>query len=166
MSEQSGDRLVVLHGANLDMLGERPHEHYGSLTLRQLEEIVCDQAARLGLRCLCLHTNHEGSFIELLHKHRHEAALIVNPGAWTHYSYAIRDALEMVGCPVAEVHLSDISSREEWRKTSVVTPVVTFTISGKGPEGYVEAVARLADLVGSASSGPGPERGAVADKQV
>jgi 3-dehydroquinate dehydratase-2 len=141
------DRLVVLHGANLNMLGERALEHYGSITLRALEELVCEETRRQGWRCLCLHTNHEGSYIELLHRHRHESAVIVNPGAWTHYSYAIRDALEIVTCPVAEVHLSDVASREEWRRHSVISAVVSFTISGKGPEGYVEAVHLLIDSV-------------------
>ncbi len=142
-----GERLVVLHGANLDMLGERPIEHYGSITLRELEDQICEEAAKYGWRCLCLHTNHEGSYIDLLHKHRREGALVVNPGAWTHYSYAIRDALELVRCPVAEVHLSDIGSREEWRHHSVIRPVVTFAVSGKGPAGYLEAVGRLVSLV-------------------
>lgn len=146
MSEKKG-RLVVLHGANLDMLGERSVEHYGTCTLRELEELVCGEAAKFGWLCLCLHTNHEGSYIELLHKHRHETAMIVNPGAWTHYSYAIRDALELVRCPVAEVHLSDVVSREEWRQHSVVTPVVTFTVAGLGMRGYIEAVDRLAGIV-------------------
>ena len=141
------DRIVVLHGANLDLLGERPTEHYGSITLRALEELVCEETRRQGWRCLCLHTNHEGSYIELVHKHRHETALIVNPGAWTHYSYAIRDALEIVTCPVAEVHLSEIEGREEWRRVSVISAVASFTISGKGPEGYLEAVHRLIHLV-------------------
>jgi 3-dehydroquinate dehydratase-2 len=143
---EGSERLVVLHGANLDMLGERPAQHYGSMTLRQLEEQVCAEAAKYGWRCLCLHTNHEGSYIELLHRHRNEGALLVNPGAWTHYSYAIRDALELVNCPVAEVHLSDVSSREEWRHHSVIRPVVTFAVSGKGPAGYLEAVGRLVNL--------------------
>jgi 3-dehydroquinate dehydratase-2 len=148
MKEQT-KRLVVLHGANLNLLGERPLEHYGSLTLRELEEMVCAETARRGWRCLCLHTNHEGSYIELVHKHRHEGALLVNPGAWTHYSYAIRDALEIVTCPVAEVHLSDTASREDWRRHSVIAPVVSFTIGGKGPAGYLEAVGRLIDEAGA-----------------
>jgi 3-dehydroquinate dehydratase-2 len=137
-------------------LGERPLEHYGAMTLRELEELVSGQTRRLGWRCLCLHTNHEGSYLELLHKHRHEAALLVNPGAWTHYSYAIRDALEMVRCPVAEVHLSDVAAREEWRQHSVISEVVTFSISGEGPDGYLRAVRRLVDLVASAKGGNGP----------
>lgn len=146
-------RLVVLHGANLDMLGERPVEHYGSVTLRELEEMVCDEARRVGWRSLCLHTNHEGSYIELIHKHRAESALIVNPGAWTHYSYAVRDALELVRCPVAEVHLSDVSSREDWRRTSVIRSVVALTVSGKGPEGYLEAFAGLREIVEGGATG-------------
>jgi len=141
-------RLVVLHGVNLNLLGERPAEHYGTMTLPQLERLVTDEAERLGWQCLCLQTNHEGTYVECIHEYRHEGALLVNPGAWTHYSYAIRDALELVSCPVAEVHLSDIHSREEWRRHSVVSAVATFTITGKGPEGYIEAVRRLNELGG------------------
>ena len=135
--------LVVLHGPNLDLLGERPVEHYGTITLAGLERLVVAEAERLGWTCLCLQTNHEGTYIEYLHEYRRAGALIVNPGAWTHYSYAIRDALELVDCPVAEVHLSDISSREDWRRLSVMTPVVSFTVSGRGVEGYLDAVRRL-----------------------
>lgn len=139
--------LVMLHGANLDLLGERPSAHYGTITLPALEEMVVREAERLGWTCVCRQTNHEGEFIEYVHEYRHAAALLVNPGAWTHYSYAIRDALEIVSGPIAEVHLSDITTREEWRRYSVISPVASFTIAGKGPEGYVEAVARLVALV-------------------
>lgn len=139
--------LVVLHGANLDLLGERPSAHYGTITLPALEEMVVREAERLGWTCVCRQTNHEGEFIEYVHEYRHAAALLVNPGAWTHYSYAIRDALEIVSGPIAEVHLSDITTREEWRRYSVISPVASFTIAGKGPEGYVEAVGRLVALV-------------------
>ncbi|OFW57128.1 MAG: 3-dehydroquinate dehydratase [Actinobacteria bacterium RBG_16_64_13] len=141
-------RLVVLNGANLDLLGERPAVHYGTITLPALERLVSDEAERLGWDCICLQTNHEGVYIDRVHEYRHEAALLVNPGAWTHYSYAIRDALELVSCPIAEVHLSNISAREEWRRISVISPVVSFTVSGKGPEGYLEAVRRLIVLAG------------------
>ncbi len=141
-------RLVVLHGVNLDLLGERPVAHYGTITLTELERAVVDEARRLGWECVCLQTNHEGHFVEYLHEHRRADAMIVNPGAWTHYSYAIRDALELVSCPIAEVHLSDVTAREEWRRHSVITPVVTFTISGKGVEGYIEAVRRLMEMSG------------------
>jgi len=139
-------RLVLLHGANLDLLGERPAAHYGTVTLAELESMVAAEAARLGWDCLCLQTNHEGRYIEYVHEHRRAGGLIVNPGAWTHYSYAIRDALELVTCPIAEVHLSDIHAREEWRRHSVVSPVASFTIAGKGPDGYLEAVRRLVEM--------------------
>jgi len=135
--------LVVLHGVNLGLLGERPVAHYGPLTLRQLEASIEEEASRLGWQCVCAQTDHEGEYVGLIHEHRRAGAMIVNPGAWTHYSYAIRDALELVTCPIAEVHLSDVRNREEWRRTSVISDVVTFTISGKGPEGYGEAVRLL-----------------------
>ncbi|MFH1834366.1 MAG: type II 3-dehydroquinate dehydratase [bacterium] len=141
--------LVVLHGANLDLLGERPSANYGSITLPALENIVSEEARRLGWACLCRQTNHEGEFIEYVHEFRHAGALLVNPGAWTHYSYAIHDALEVVTCPIAEVHLSGITTREEWRRHSVISAVASFTVSGKGPKGYLEAVARLVTLAGA-----------------
>jgi 3-dehydroquinate dehydratase-2 len=137
----------MLHGVNLDLLGERPVEHYGTITLPELERLVADETAHYGWECVCHQTNYEGRFVEYLHEHRHADALLVNPGAWTHYSYAIRDALELVTAPVAEVHLSDISSREEWRRYSVVSDVVSFTVTGKGTEGYREAVVRLVATV-------------------
>lgn len=151
-------RLVVLHGANLDMLGERPAQHYGTLTLPALERLITDEAESYGWGCLCLQTNHEGTYVEYVHQYRHEDALIVNPGAWTHYSYAIRDALELVTCPIAEVHLSDVQSREEWRRHSVMSPVVSFTVSGKGPDGYREAVQRLVAQVDGANAGTAREK--------
>jgi 3-dehydroquinate dehydratase-2 len=141
-------RLIVLHGVNLDLLGERSAEHYGTITLAGLEQMVVAEARRLGWECQCLQTNHEGCFVEFLHEHRRAEAMIVNPGAWTHYSYAIHDALELVSCPIAEVHLSDVGAREEWRRISVVTAAAAFTISGKGPEGYIEAVRRLVEMSG------------------
>lgn len=144
--------LVVLHGVNLNLLGQRPAEHYGTLTLTELEHLIHEEAARQGWRCICHQTNYEGRFVEYLHEYRHADALLVNPGAWTHYSYAIRDALELVTAPVAEVHLSDVATREEWRRHSVISEVVSFTVSGKGAEGYGEAVGRLIELVKSTGS--------------
>ncbi len=145
--------MVVLHGPNLNLLGQRPAAHYGTMTLPELERLVTGEAERFGWECLCLQSNHEGIYIDWIHEHRRADALIVNPGAWTHYSYAIHDALELVDCPIAEVHLSDISSREEWRRKSVVSAVAAFTVTGKGPEGYLEAVRRLAELAGARSVG-------------
>lgn len=136
---------------NLDLLGERPAVHYGDITLPRLEAAISAEANRLGWTCVCRQTNHEGVFVEEIHEFRHADALVINPGAWTHYSYAIRDALEMVTCPIAEVHLSDISAREEWRRCSVISEVVTFSIWGKGVAGYLEAVRRLIADVGSGS---------------
>jgi len=139
--------LVVLHGANLNLLGERPAEHYGTLTLPELEELIRREAEDKGFRCRFHQTNHEGEFIELLHASRSAAAVIVNPGAWTHYSYAIRDALELVGGRVAEVHLSGIEHREHWRARSVIREVVDLSVSGEGPEGYLRAIRELDLLV-------------------
>ena len=137
------NELILLHGVNLNLLGERPLAHYGTITLTQLEEAVTAKVAEYDWNCLCFQTNYEGKFVEYLHEFRDADAIIINPGAWTHYSYALRDALEIVRAPVAEVHISDINSREDWRKHSVVSEVVSFTISGKGLEGYLEAVERL-----------------------
>jgi 3-dehydroquinate dehydratase-2 len=142
----SPPRLAVLHGVNLNLLGERPAVHYGTITLAALERLVTEENERLGWMCICRQTNHEGAYVEYIHEYRHAGALLVNPGAWTHYSYAIRDALELVSCPIAEVHLSDVATREEWRHHSVVSPVASFTIAGKGPQGYLEAIRRLISL--------------------
>ncbi len=95
---------MVLHGANLDLLGERPPEHYGSITLPSWRGWCRDEVERPGWSCLCLQTNHEGRYVDWVQEYRSSGALLVNPGAWTHYSYAIRDALELVTCPIAEVH--------------------------------------------------------------
>ena len=145
--------LWLLHGVNLDMLGRRDPALYGSLTLRELEEYVGACAAACGFALTCFHTNQEGAFVEKLHEAVSAGpdAVIVNPGAWTHYSYAIRDALELVVSPVAEVHLSDVEHREPWRRHSVIADVVSLRVVGKGPEGYAEAVRRLEALVRGAT---------------
>jgi 3-dehydroquinate dehydratase-2 len=132
--------LVLLHGVNLNLLGERPIEHYGTVTLGDLEAMVAFESRVLGWECVAFQTNHEGEFVELVHRHRGADAMVVNPGAWTHYSYAIHDALELVRGPVAEVHLSDVEHREAWRRVSVIADVAAVRVSGKGPAGYVEAV--------------------------
>lgn len=147
MSGEAPNMLVVLHGVNLNMLGLRPAAHYGTITLSQLEEVVRQEAGLRGWRTLCFQTNHEGEFVELVHRYRTADALLVNPGAWTHYSYAIRDALELAQGPVAEVHLSAVEQREAWRRLSVLEGVTAVRVSGKGPDGYREAVRRLVALV-------------------
>jgi 3-dehydroquinate dehydratase-2 len=137
-------RIQVMHGVNLDQLGRREAEHYGTLTLRELERRIDGFAAELGLSTRFFHTNSEGEFVEHLHDARDMAdGIVLNPGAWTHYSYAIRDALAIAGLPTVEVHLSDIDAREEFRRVSVVSDLCVATVKGKGPEGYRDALVRL-----------------------
>jgi 3-dehydroquinate dehydratase-2 len=139
-------RVYVLHGVNLDMLGRRDPAHYGSLTLPELEGKVREWAEALGLEVDCRQTNAESKYVEWLHEALDSAdAVIVNPGAWTHYSYAIRDALELLQVPIVEVHLSNIEAREEFRRISVVRELAALTISGKGADGYREALEFLSE---------------------
>ena len=134
-------RIYVLHGVNLDTLGRRDPTHYGVITLPELEGKIKEWGEALGLEVVCRQTNFEGEYVEWLHEALDGAdGVIVNPGAWTHYSYAIRDALELLEMPVVEVHLSNIDSREEWRRISVVRDVAALTVMGKGPDGYREAL--------------------------
>ncbi len=144
-------RVEVLNGVNLDVLGRRDPELYGGLTIHELETRIYHWANELGLRVRCRQTNNEGEYIEWLHEAVDDAdGVIVNPAAWTHYSYAIRDALELIRVPIVEVHLSNVDEREEWRRVSVISDLVAKRIVGKGPEGYREALEFLAG--GSQSS--------------
>ena len=138
------NRIAVLHGVNLDMLGRRDPAHYGTITLPDLEQRVVAFGHELGLEVDCFQTNSERDFVEHLHRLPGNAdAIVINPGAWTHYSWAIRDALEIAGLPAVEVHLSDIDHREPWRQVSVVRELVLACVSGQGVEGYREALVRL-----------------------
>jgi 3-dehydroquinate dehydratase II len=151
LTDAAARRLLwVLHGVNLDMLGHRDPAHYGELTLGGLELAVTAEAERLGFEVRCYQTNHEGKLIEALHEIVRDGtdAVLINPGAWTHYSYALRDALELVPAPIAEVHLSDVEAREQWRRHSVIADLAAVRVSGKGVDGYLEAVRALADLLG------------------
>jgi 3-dehydroquinate dehydratase-2 len=140
----SHDRVAVLHGVNLDQLGRRPASHYGTLTLTQLETQVSAYAAELELHVQFFQSNHEGAFVEQLHRLEDTVdALILNPGAWTHYSFAIRDALEIAALPAVEVHLSDVHAREDFRQVSVIRDLCVATVAGRGPEGYRDALVRL-----------------------
>ena len=133
--------VYVLHGVNLDTLGRRDPGHYGVITLPELEGKVGEWAEELGLEVDCRQTNFEGQYVEWIHEALDKAGgVIVNPGAWTHYSYAIRDALELLSVPVVEVHLSNVDAREEWRRISVVRDAAVRTVMGKGPDGYREAL--------------------------
>jgi 3-dehydroquinate dehydratase II len=144
MTTPTRNRVEVMHGVNLDQLERRDPAQYGALTLVELERQITNQASALGLETRFFHTNHEGEFVEHLHRLEGLAdAVVLNPGAWSHYSYAIRDALELAALPAIEVHLSDISRREEWRRHSVLTEVCIAQVAGKGPDGYREALERL-----------------------
>jgi 3-dehydroquinate dehydratase II len=143
------DRIDVMHGVNLDQLGRRPANVYGELTFEQLQFRIDEYADELDLSVRFFQTNAEHEFIEHLHKLDGLAdGLILNPGAWTHYAWSIRDALEIAGLPTVEVHLSDVKSREQFRRESVLTGLVIATVSGQGAEGYREALARLKQELG------------------
>ncbi len=138
-------QVAVLNGVNLNALADRESAVYGGLALNELENRIYRWGRELGLLVRCLQTNHEGQFVDWCHDARGWAGgVIVNPGAWTHYSYAIRDAVELISVPVVEVHLSDVTRREEWRRISVLEGVVSARVVGKGPEGYREALVHLA----------------------
>lgn len=135
------ERILVLNGPNLNLLGERDPEHYGARTLEEINSDMEELARELRVELSFFQSNHEGALIDFLHAERRASdGLIINPGALTHYSYAVRDAIEAVGLPTVELHLSDIRSREAWRRRSVIAPVAWKTISGKGPQGYLEAL--------------------------
>jgi 3-dehydroquinate dehydratase II len=142
----SRNRVAVLHGVNFDVLHRRDPEVYGGRSLSELEHKISDWAHELGLEPIFFQTNAEGEFCEYLHRAADGLAdsLIVNAGAWTHYSRAIADALELTGLPAVEVHLSDVEAREEWRKLSVFDGLVIAKISGRGVDGYREALETLA----------------------
>jgi 3-dehydroquinate dehydratase-2 len=145
------NRVEVLHGVNFDMLGSRDKNIYGDLTLPELEVKIKRFARDLKLEAFFFQTNSEGEFVEHLHRLPKVAdAAIVNAGAWTHYSWAIRDALDLTGTPTVEVHLSDISKREEWRRDSVFEglDLLVGRVYGKGPDGYREALELIAGKLG------------------
>lgn len=147
------NRVAVLHGVNFDILDRRDPEVYGGLSLRDLETKVERWARELGLETICFQTNSEGEFVEYLHRLPEMAdASLVNAGAWSHYSRAIADALEVAKLPSVEVHLSDVESRDEWRRLSVFDGLVLAKISGKGPDGYREALELLAGELGAGPS--------------
>jgi 3-dehydroquinate dehydratase-2 len=142
------NRVEVMHGVNLDMLGSRDKDIYGDFTLAELEVRIKRFARQLNLQAAFFDTNSDGELVEHLHRLPERAdAAIINAGAWTHYSWAIRDALDLTDVPTVEVHLSDISKREEWRRHSVFEglDLLIAQIYGKGPEGYREALELIAE---------------------
>ena len=139
-------RIDVLNGVNLDMLGRRDPGRYGEGSLHDLETQIYAWARPLELQVRCRQTNHEGEYVEFLHAAFGTAdALVLNPGAWTHYSWAIRDALEPFAGSVVEVHISDVDAREDWRKHSVLAGLTTERVVGQGIEGYKRALELLAE---------------------
>jgi 3-dehydroquinate dehydratase II len=143
------NRVAVLHGVNFDVLERRDPEVYGGLSLSELEMRIRKAAHELGLETIFFQTNSEGEFAEYLHRAPEMAdAIVINAGAWTHYSRAIADALELTDLPAVEVHLSDVESRQDWRRESVFDGLVLEKICGKGPDGYRDALAALARHLG------------------
>jgi 3-dehydroquinate dehydratase-2 len=146
------NRVAVLHGVNFDILERRDPAMYGGLSLYELEAKIERWARELGLETIFFQTNAEGEFCEYLHRAPDLAdAAILNAGAWTHYSRAIADALAVAALPTVEVHLSDVENRDDWRRLSVFDGLVIEKISGKGPDGYRDALRLLADELGTGS---------------
>jgi 3-dehydroquinate dehydratase II len=148
----TANRVAVLHGVNFDILERRDPAFYGGKSLSELEFQVSGWARELGLEPIFFQTNHEGEFVEYLHRLPELAdAALVNAGAWTHYSRAIADALDVSRLPAVEVHLSDVESRDDWRRVSVFDGLVLAKISGKGADGYREAMELLAGELGASA---------------
>lgn len=144
------NRVAVLHGVNFDILERRDPAVYGGLSLDELERKAGAFARELGLETIFFQTNSEGEFVEYLHRAPELAdAILVNAGAWSHYSRAIADALDVTGLPAVEVHLSDVDSRDEWRRLSVFDGLVLAKIAGKGPDGYRDALELLGRQLGT-----------------
>ncbi len=146
-------KIEVMNGVNLDQLGNRDPAIYGTVTLPELEGMVAQEGLALGLDVHCFHSNHEGAFVERLHALRGNAdGVLINPGAWTHYAWALRDALEIAALPAVEVHLSDPLSREAWRHVSVIGDVCFESVRGRGPDGYREGLALLRERLDGAAA--------------
>jgi len=147
------NRVAVLHGVNFDVLERRDPALYGGLSLYELEARIGRWARELGLEPIFFQTNAEGELCEYLHRVPELAdAAVLNAGAWTHYSRAVADAVAVAAVPTVEVHLSDVESREEWRRLSVFEGLVLAKIAGRGPDGYREALELLAGELGTGAS--------------
>ncbi|MBI5884415.1 MAG: 3-dehydroquinate dehydratase [Elusimicrobia bacterium] len=140
--------ILVLHGPNLNLLGEREPALYGRKTLVEVNDSIMRESRRLNLACRIFQRNGEGELLDLLHRLRKWAhGILINPGAYSHYSYALRDGLASVALPAVEVHLTDISKREPWRRVSVTAEVCMGQVTGKGPAGYLLGLRKLARIL-------------------
>lgn len=140
-------KILVIHGPNLNLLGEREPGVYGDRSIEVLNSTIIDRAKALGLECEIFQSNHEGAIIDKLHAARKTFdGVVINAGAYTHYSYAIRDAIAAIKIPCVEVHLSNVFSRDAFRSESVIAPVCKGSISGFGFESYYLALQALAEL--------------------
>jgi 3-dehydroquinate dehydratase-2 len=132
-------KVLVLHGVNLNMFGERDTDQYGTITLSEIDNKIEDLASELGFQVECYQTNHEGELVEKIHEACRDNidAVLINAGAWTHYSYAIMDALSILKVPIIEVHMSQVHAREEFRRNSVISPLAKGQIAGFGVDSYL-----------------------------
>ncbi|NIR13310.1 MAG: type II 3-dehydroquinate dehydratase [Desulfobacterales bacterium] len=146
-------KILVIHGPNLNLLGTREPEHYGSLTLSEIDTYIRNRASELGMDAECIQSNSETAIVERIQSSDFDA-LIINPAAYTHTSVAIRDAISAVGKPTVEVHLSNIHKREEFRRHSYIAAVAVGQISGLGPQGYLLALEAVKSILeGSEAAG-------------
>ena len=140
--------ILVLHGPNLNLLGTREPEIYGTTTLEDINQLLQKKAAEWGLELRILQSNHEGVLVDFLHENRTWAdGVLINPGALTHYGYSLHDAILAIQKPTVEVHLSNIFAREEWRKRSVLSPACKGIISGFGVESYLLGLEALRQIL-------------------
>jgi len=138
-------QVLVLNGVNLDVIGRRDPRLYGGVTINELETRIYEWALALDITARCRQTNNEGEYVGWIHQAYDDVdGVIVNPGAWSHYSWAIHDALEVLNVPIVEVHLSNVEQREEWRRHSVVAPLAALRVIGEGMNGYLRAMEFLA----------------------
>lgn len=137
-------KIMIIHGPNLNLLGNREPDVYGTFTLKDINKQIRDFSKLKSVKIKIFQSNHEGSIIDCIQKaEKKYDGIVINPGAYTHYSYAIRDAVSAVSIPVVEVHLTDIHNREEFRRISVIAPVCLDQISGLGVESYMRGIERI-----------------------